>query len=117
MKEYGTDLPFHLPEIVGPGNDYSFLEAKLDDDFTKFPISIVIPVYNRIEMLRRTIAMLTHQTYPLELIEVIIADDGSNDKPEQLIDEFSDYFEVNYVKQKDDGYRLSHISLMTGTPN
>ncbi|MEC7462579.1 MAG: glycosyltransferase [Candidatus Thermoplasmatota archaeon] len=109
MKEYGTDLPFYLPEIVGPGNDYSFLEAKLDDDFTKFPISIVIPVYNRIEMLRRTIAMLTHQTYPLELIEVIIADDGSNDKPEQLIDEFSDYFEVNYVKQKDEGYRLSHI--------
>ncbi len=109
MKEYGTDLPFELPDIVGAGNDYSFLEEKLNDNFTKFPISIVIPVYNRIEMLRRTMAMLIHQTYPLHLIEVVIADDGSSDNPEQLIDEFSDYYDVNYVKQKDDGYRLSQI--------
>ena len=60
-------------------------------------------------MLRRTMAMLTHQTYPLHLMEVIIADDGSNDQPEQLIEEFSEFFEVNYVRQRDLGYRLSHV--------
>ena len=31
------------------------------------------------------------------------------DSPEQLIDEFNDYFEINYVRQRDEGYRLSHI--------
>ena len=42
-------------------------------------------------------------------MEVIIADDGSSDHPEQLILEFEDYFDVNYVRQKDLGYRLSHV--------
>ena len=60
-------------------------------------------------MLRRTIGMLTHSTYPLELIEVVIADDGSSDNPEQLVNEFSEYFEVNFVKQLDEGYQLSRV--------
>ena len=111
MTSYGDRLPHGmvLPVIDGKGNDYSFLEAKAMASNPKIPISIVLPVYNRIEMLRRTMAMLTHQTYPLDLMEVIIADDGSSDHPEQLILEFEDYFDVNYVRQKDLGYRLSHV--------
>ena len=111
MAVYGEKLPegLILPEIEGAGNDYSFLEKMLDDNFQPLPISIVIPVYNRIDMLRRTIAMLTHQSYPLHLLEIIIADDGSNDNPEQLIEEFQEFFEINYVRQKDEGYRLSHV--------
>lgn len=98
-----------LPELKGLGNDYSFLESRALNAKPNIPISVVLPVYNRIDMLRRTMAMLTHQTYPLELIEVIIADDGSSDHPEQLIIEFEDFFDVNYVRQKDLGYRLAHI--------
>ena len=111
MREYGVDLPngFELPPIDGAGNDYSFLEQRIRDGTPDLPISIILPVYNRIEMLRRTMAMLTHQTYPLNLMEIVIADDGSDDHPEQLIDEFKSYFEVNYVRQRDEGYRLSHI--------
>ena len=111
MTSYGDRLPHGmvLPVIDGKGNDYSFLEAKALASNPKIPISIVLPVYNRIDMLRRTMAMLTHQTYPLDLMEVIIADDGSSDHPEQLILEFEDYFDVNYVRQKDLGYRLSHV--------
>jgi chondroitin synthase len=110
MTEYGTTLPdgMVLPPLRGPGNNYTFIEARVGSVEPNFPISIVIPVYNRIEMLRRTMGMLTHQTYPLDLIEVVIADDGSSDHPEQLIDEFSPFFEVNYVRQQDLGYRLSH---------
>ena len=111
MAVYGEKLPdgLVLPEIEGAGNDYSFMEKMLDDNFQPLPISIVIPVYNRIDMLRRTIAMLTHQSYPLHLLEIIIADDGSDDNPEQLIEEFKEFFDVNYVRQKDEGYRLSHV--------
>lgn len=111
MTSYGDRLPqgMVLPFIDGKGNDFSFLEAKAIASNPKIPISIVLPVYNRIDMLRRTMAMLTHQTYPLDLMEVIIADDGSSDHPEQLILEFEDYFDVNYVRQKDLGYRLSHV--------
>ena len=111
MTSYGDRLPkgMVLPIVEGKGNDYSFLESKAMASSPDIPISIVLPVYNRIDMLRRTMAMLTHQTYPLNLMEVIIADDGSSDHPEQLILEFEDYFDVNYVRQKDLGYRLSHV--------
>ncbi len=98
-----------LPPLAGVGNDYSFLEKRAIESNPTLPISIVLPVYNRIDMLRRTMAMLTHQTYPLELMEIVIADDGSTDHPEQLILEFEEFFDVNYVRQKDLGYRLSHV--------
>ena len=111
MENFNLNIPFDtkLPTIQGPGNNYAFIQKQVGTLEPNIPISVVLPVYNRIDMLRRTIAMLTHQTYPLELIEVIIADDGSDDNPEQLIDEFKDYFEINYVRQRDEGYRLSHI--------
>ena len=107
--ELNIPLDTKLPAIQGFGNNYAFIQKQLGSVEPDIPISIVLPVYNRIDMLRRTIAMLTHQTYPLELIEVIIADDGSDDNPEQLIDEFKQFFEINYVRQRDEGYRLSHI--------
>ena len=107
--ELNIPLDTKLPAIQGFGNNYAFIQKQLGTVEPDIPISIVLPVYNRIDMLRRTIAMLTHQTYPLELIEVIIADDGSDDNPEQLIDEFKQFFEINYVRQRDEGYRLSHI--------
>lgn len=111
MNNFNLNIPFDtkLPSIQGCGNDYTFIQKQVGSVKPDIPISIVLPVYNRINMLRRTIAMLTHQTYPLELIEVIIADDGSDDNPEQLIDEFKEFFEINYVRQRDEGYRLSHI--------
>ena len=70
---------------------------------------MVIPVYNRKEKLSKTIAGLTQQTYPLELIEIIIADDGSSDNPDELVDLFSKNLDIKYIRQDDDGYRLSEI--------
>ncbi|MEV7228865.1 MULTISPECIES: glycosyltransferase [Polymorphospora] len=40
-------------------------------------VSVVIPAYNCQESLDLTLASLRHQTYPEELLEVIVADDGS----------------------------------------
>ena len=79
MTSYGDKLPkgMVLPPLEGVGNDYKFLEKKATESNPTIPISIILPVYNRIDMLRRTMAMLTHQTYPLELMEIIIADDLS----------------------------------------
>ncbi len=51
-------------------------------------MSVVIPVYDSREKLAKTNSALTHQTYPLDLIEIIIADDGSSDHPEELIEIF-----------------------------
>ena len=105
-----------IPPIIGLGNDWTFFEYEVEKRFGGFnkteysmPVSVIIPVYNRKEKLAKTIAGLTQQTYPLELIEVIIADDGSSDNPDELIDSFSKYFEIKYIRQDDEGYRLSEI--------
>ena len=105
-----------LPPILGLDNDYSFIEELRDRTWERKnrpmyteKVSIIIPAYNRKEKLAKTIAALTHQTYPHNLLEVIIADDGSSDNPEELCETFKDFFSISYVRQEDDGYRLSEI--------
>lgn len=105
-----------IPPIVGLGNDWTLFEYEVKKRFEghqpeayTLPVSVVIPVYNRKEKLAKTIAALTHQTYPHDLIEIVIADDGSSDHPEVLLDIFSSSFSMRYIRQDDDGYRLSEI--------
>jgi chondroitin synthase len=105
-----------IPPILGLGNDWTIFqhmmqarfESPLPEEYN-LPVSIIIPVYNRKEKLAKTIAALTHQTYPHELIEIIIADDGSSDNPNELCEIFGDQFSIKYIFQEDDGYRLSEI--------
>lgn len=105
-----------VPPILGLGNDWSIFEVLMKqryetphpEEYT-MPVSIVIPVYDRKEKLAKTIAALTHQTYPLSLMEVIIADDGSSDHPEELCDVFQSFFPMKHIFQQDKGYRLSEI--------
>ena len=103
-----SEIREYIPPILGLGNDWTVFEYEMKKRFESsnpeeynLSVSIVIPVYNRKDKLRKTIAALTHQTYPLELMEIIIADDGSSDHPEVIIDEFSSYFSLNYIKQED----------------
>lgn len=105
-----------IPPIAGLGNDWTLFEYEVKKRFEghqpeayTLPVSVVIPVYNRKEKLAKTIAALTHQTYPHDLIEIVIADDGSSDHPEVLLDIFSSSFSMRYIRQDDDGYRLSEI--------
>jgi GT2 family glycosyltransferase len=44
-----------------------------------FKISVIIPVYNRLDVLLRTLVHLSRQTLPNELFEVIVVDDGSSE--------------------------------------
>jgi len=109
-------LPELIPPLLGMGNDWTPFERAVQEMFPpgkshtySLPVSVVIPVYNRREKLGKTIAALTHSTYPLDLIEVIIADDGSSDSPETLIPLFEKHFPVLHVFQEDLGYRLSEV--------
>ena len=104
------------PPLLGLGNDWTPFERAVEEMFPpgkthtySLPVSVVIPVYNRREKLGKTIAALTHSTYPLDLIEVIIANDGSSDSPETLIPLFEGHFPVRHVFQEDLGYRLSEV--------
>lgn len=109
---YPADLI--LPPLIGAGNDYSFIEEKRkafqeSGGQLILPVSIVVPVYNRADMLAKTLAGLVHQTYPHELIEVIVADDGSSDHIAAVVQKYQKYLNLRYVRQEDRGYRLSAV--------
>jgi GT2 family glycosyltransferase len=59
-------------------NDYGVLRPPAIGAWEpSLTVSVVIPAYNCAEALERTVAGLARQTYPAELVEVVVADDGS----------------------------------------
>ena len=90
------------------GNKYSglrnppklhYLSGTLKD------VCIIIPVYNRPELLGITLAALTHQSYPKHLIQVIVVDDGSKDETLRVVRKFESLLNILYYWQPDIGYR------------
>ena len=51
-------------------------------------ISVIIPVYNDPERIRKALDALVAQTYPRESYEIIVADNGSNDDTPRIVDEY-----------------------------
>ncbi|MEU6720561.1 glycosyltransferase [Nonomuraea sp. NPDC046802] len=59
-------------------NDYGVLRPPAVGSWRPtLRVSVVIPAYNCADALERTIPALARQTYPADLVEVIVADDGS----------------------------------------
>lgn len=71
-------------------------------------ISVVIPTYNRAELLRRTLDSLTDQTLPPDDIEVVVADDGSTDHTTDVVKAFDHHLHLRYHHQPHLGRRVAH---------
>ena len=86
------------------GNDWQSLEvADLDSLSPAHFVTVVIPYYERPDALELTLAGLERQTYPRNLFEVVVVDDGSDPplvKPETELD-----LRVEY--QEDLGFGLA----------
>jgi len=73
-----------------------------------FPlVSVIIPTYNRAEVLLATLTSLVAQNY--SNIEVIVVDDGSDDGTEQAVMDFKEIssLSLKYIKQEKRGYGLA----------
>lgn len=68
-------------------------------------VSVVVPTYNRCDLLRTTLGTLVQQRFPYGEFEVIVADDGSSDATEEVALSFSDRLRIRYVFQDDLGFR------------
>ena len=62
--------------------------------------SVVIPLYNRRDLIARTIASVQQQTF--QDFEVVVVDDGSRDRPEEVIDALGDP-RVRLLRQENRG--------------
>ena len=66
----------------------------------KNDISIIVPVYNSEKYLKKCIDSLINQTK--KELEIIIINDGSTDKSEEIIKEYKDK-RIKYIKQQNQG--------------
>jgi len=65
----------------------------------KMEVSIIIPTYNRKEILREALEFLFNQSYPKENYEIVIVDDGSTDGTEKMINSLSPPCRLVYLHQ------------------
>ncbi|GAI16908.1 unnamed protein product [marine sediment metagenome] len=64
-------------------------------------VSVIIPTYNRANLLPRTIKSVLNQTF--RDFELIIVDDGSTDNTKQVIERFQTDLRVKYIYQENSG--------------
>ena len=84
-------------------NDWRQIGLPAPDTFTPtLPVSVIVPAYNpSAAMLARTLATLEGQTYPRDLFEVVLVDDGS-DPP--LARHPATPLDVTVVRQQHQGF-------------
>lgn len=83
-----------------------------------FPIGVVIPTYNRSDILLQCLQRLEAQTW--KDFEVIVVDDGSTDMTHLLMEEYAvrTPLSFRYIRQKNSGpararnYAISHLNSM-----
>lgn len=51
-------------------------------------VSVIVPVYNDAVRLERCLEVLRSQSYPKELYEIIVVDNGSTDDPKTVVDRY-----------------------------
>src|SRR5579883_3479281 len=65
-------------------------------------LSVVIPTFNRADILKECLQALQHQNLPQEDYEIIVVDDGSTDETRKLL-ESSKLKNLRFFHQKNQG--------------
>ena len=87
------------------GNDWTTLAVDPPEEFTpRRSATVVVPYYQAPEALALTLAALEGQTYPRDLFEVVVVDDGSNPPLPPVSDS---PLAVRVVHQPDLGFGLA----------
>lgn len=92
-------------------NDYHAIALQKEAFHGQFTmgVSVVIPFYRGCQLLACTLASLLQQTYPLNLIEVIVSDDGSEESVLDVVERFKTQLNLRYVRQEHLGFRLATV--------
>ncbi len=68
------------------------------------PFSIIITTHNRPRLLARCLTSILAQTYPLNLIEIVVVDDGSRAQTARVVAAFAEYAPIIYLRQAQQGW-------------
>lgn len=66
-------------------------------------VSVVIPTYNYAHFINQAINSVTNQTYPSDLIEIIVVDDGSKDNTREILKNYINNGTIKYFYQDNHG--------------
>lgn len=89
-----------MASLIAPENDYRALFAMPETDSVS--ASVVIPVYNRVELLENVLAGLSVQDTDTSF-EVIVVDDGSEEDVRAVVGRWKSELDVHYLRQDRDG--------------
>lgn len=77
-------------------------------------VSVIIPVFNDSQRLEICLKTLQNQTYPQNLYEIIVVDNGSEEDIKIVVDQFSQAFTTHESRQGSYAARNKGISLAKG---
>src|SRR5688572_28322760 len=70
-------------------------------------ISVIIPTLNRSGLLQSTLSSLTKQTLPSNHFEILVIDNGSTDKTQDVVSGFrSSFRHVSYILESNPGLHV-----------
>ncbi len=70
-------------------------------------LSVVVPTYNRCDLLRKTLSSLVRQKMSADDFEVVVSDDGSSDDTSSVVRSFMNELHLAYHLQPDRGFRVA----------
>ena len=68
-------------------------------------LSVIVPVYNSEKYIAKCLASITHQTIGFDKIEIIVVNDGSTDKSEEIIKKIQGFYPntIKYFSKENTG--------------
>ncbi len=66
-------------------------------------ISVIIPTYNRSEILKECLSALAIQDFPYGGFEIIVVNDGSRDNTAEVVQQARSRFDIRYLHQENSG--------------
>jgi glycosyltransferase involved in cell wall biosynthesis len=79
------------------------LATKDNEATTRPTISVIVPTYNRKEVLLRALDAALNQTYPADRYEVLVVDDGSSDGTQEAVRPLVEAGRIRYHRQPNSG--------------
>ena len=89
--------------LQAPENDYGSL-LTVPPPPPRLSVAVCMPVYNRVDLLAKTVAALVPQSYPRDLLEVVIGDDGSSEDVRAAVAPFTDRLRISIHRREHSGY-------------